>query len=195
MAQGYWKQPEQTEQIFHAHLADSNEGPFLRTGDLGFLHEGELYVTGRLKDLIIIRGRNHYPQDIEYTTGQCHEALEAGMSAAFSVTEDGEEKLVIVNELTRRHRKPDMDSVVAAVRRAVAQEHQLQVHAIVLIRPLSVPRTSSGKIMRHACKQGFLDGSLKVIGEWHASHQTPAPWLLRKHGACGRQRLKFQPGL
>jgi amino acid adenylation domain-containing protein/thioester reductase-like protein len=173
VAQGYWRQPELTEQIFHARLSGSKEGPFLRTGDLGFLYEGALYVTGRLKDLIIIRGRNHYPQDIEHTAEQCHEALEVGMSAAFSVTEGGEEKLVIVHEVTRRHRKPDMDSVVAAVRRALAQEHQLQVHAIVLIRPLSMPRTSSGKIMRHACKQAFLDGSLKVKGEWHAGHQAP----------------------
>ncbi len=184
VAQGYWRRPEETEQIFRAHLASAvasrqpaekgSLGPFLRTGDLGFLHEGELYVTGRLKDVIIVRGRNHYPQDIEHSTGQCHEALEAGMRAAFSIQSDGEEKLVIVNEVTRRHRRPDVDSVVAAVRRAVAQEHQLQVHAIVLIRPLSVPRTSSGKIMRHACKQGFLDGSLQVVGEWRASEQGPA---------------------
>jgi amino acid adenylation domain-containing protein/thioester reductase-like protein len=172
VAQGYWKRPELTEQVFDAHLAGSEKGRFLRTGDLGFVHEGELYITGRLKDLIIIRGRNHYPQDIEHTAGQCHEALEAGMSAAFSVMEDGEEKLVLVHEVTRRHRKPDLESVVTAVRRAVAQEHQLQLHAIVLIRPLSVPRTSSGKIKRHACKQGYLDGSLRVVGAWQAGQRS-----------------------
>ena len=180
VAQGYWQQPQLTEEIFHAHLADTGVGantevrPYLRTGDLGFLHEGQLYVTGRLKDLIIIRGRNHYPQDIEHTAGKSHEALEAGMSAAFSVTVDGEEKLVLISEVTRRHRKPDLDSVVRAVRRAIAQEHQLQIYAILLIRPLSVPRTSSGKIQRHACKQGYLDDTLRVIAQWQAETSPAA---------------------
>ena len=171
VAQGYWRQSAVTEQIFRAHLADSNEGPFLRTGDLGFIHEDDLYVTGRLKDLVIIHGRNHYPQDIEHTVGQCHPALAEGMGAAFSITEDGEEKLVIVNEVTRRHRKPNINSVVVAIRRAVALEHRLQVHAVALIKPLSVPRTSSGKIIRHACKQGFLDDTIKIVGQWHAKQE------------------------
>ncbi len=173
VAQGYWQRPQLTEEIFQARLAGipaqgGEQGTFLRTGDLGFLHEGELYFTGRLKDLIIIRGRNHYPQDIEHTAGQCHEALEAGMSAAFAVHEGGEERLVLVHEVSRRHRKPDLEAVVTAVRRAVAQEHGLQVQAIVLIRPLSVPRTSSGKIQRHACKEGYLNDTLEVVGKWRA---------------------------
>ena len=83
VAQGYWQKAALTEQVFRAHLTGSGKGPFLRTGDLGFVYEGELYVTGRLKDMIIIRGRNHYPQDIEYTVGQCHEALEAGRERGF----------------------------------------------------------------------------------------------------------------
>ena len=172
VAKGYWRQPFATEQTFHAYLADSGEGPFLRTGDLGFMLKEELYVTGRLKDLIIIRGRNYYPQDIEHTVGGCHQVLEEGMGAAFSITEEGEEKLVIVNEVARRHRKPNINSVVVAIRRAVAREHQLQVHAVVLIKPLSVPRTSSGKIIRHACKRDFLNGSLMVVGQWQASQET-----------------------
>ena len=172
VAQGYWQRPQLTEETFQARLAGREQETFLRTGDLGFLLEGELYFTGRLKDLIIIRGRNHYPQDIEHTAGQCHEALEAGMSAAFAVYEGGEERLVLVHEVTRRHRKPDLEAVVTAVRRAVAQEHGLQVQAIVLIRPLSVPRTSSGKIQRHACKEGYLDGTLQVVGEWRAGEAT-----------------------
>jgi acyl-CoA synthetase (AMP-forming)/AMP-acid ligase II/acyl carrier protein len=168
VAQGYWNRPEATGETFEATLAESGEGPFLRTGDLGFLHEGELYITGRLKDLIIIRGRNHYPQDIEQTVGQCHEAFETGMGAAFAVPVDGEEKLVVTYELKRSHRRADAGEVTAAARRAIAAQHGLQAHAILLLKPLSVPRTSSGKIKRHACRQGFLEGTLDVIGEWRA---------------------------
>ena len=109
VAKGYWNRPEATQETFQAFLAGSGEGPFLRTGDLGFLHEGELYITGRLKDLIIIRGRNHYPQDIEQTVNESHEAFETGMGAAFSVEIDGEEQLVITFELKRSHRRADAD--------------------------------------------------------------------------------------
>ncbi|MFW6096896.1 MAG: AMP-binding protein, partial [Chloroflexota bacterium] len=166
VAQGYWNRPEATQETFEAFLAGTHEGPFLRTGDLGFVYDGELYITGRLKDLIIIRGRNHYPQDIELTIAQCHEAFETGMGAAFSVTVDGEERLVVTYELKRSHRRSDPEEVTAAARRAIAAQHGLQAHAILLLKPLSIPRTSSGKIKRHACRQGFLDGSLDVIGEW-----------------------------
>jgi acyl-CoA synthetase (AMP-forming)/AMP-acid ligase II len=101
VAQGYWDRPEQTEYTFHASLADSGKGPFLRTGDLGFLLDGKLFITGRLKDLIIIRGRNHYPQDIEMTSERCHPALQIGSCAAFSCEIDGEERLIIAQELKR----------------------------------------------------------------------------------------------
>ncbi len=175
VAQGYWRKPEVNQQIFQAYPAEVEDGPYLRTGDLGFLYEDNLYVTGRLKDLIIIHGRNHYPQDIEFTVGRCHPALAEEMGAAFSVSFDGQEKLVIVNEVTRRHRRADVEAVAAAVRRAVALEHQLQIHALVLIKPLSIPRTSSGKIIRHACKQGYLDGSLKVVAQWSAGQEWGVP--------------------
>ncbi|HSK86832.1 MAG TPA: fatty acyl-AMP ligase, partial [Anaerolineales bacterium] len=107
VAHGYWKLSDETEQTFRAYLVTA-EGPFLRTGDLGFLHNGELYVTGRLKDLIIIHGSNHYPQDIELTVESSHIALQPGASAAFSVTEGGREQLVIVQEVTRQHRQPEV---------------------------------------------------------------------------------------
>jgi amino acid adenylation domain-containing protein/thioester reductase-like protein len=169
VAQGYWQKPEVSEKSFRAFLSDSNDGPFLRTGDLGFLYEGELYVTGRLKDLIIIRGRNYYPHDIEYTVSESHEALGMGMGAAFSIDENGEEKLVVVQEMTRSNRKTPIEEVLPAVRGAIAREHQLQLHALVLIRPFSMPRTSSGKIKRHACKEMFLEGTLRVLGKWEAA--------------------------
>ncbi|MGZ4135548.1 MAG: AMP-binding protein, partial [Tumebacillaceae bacterium] len=168
VAQGYWKRPEQTEETFRAQLA-TGEGPFLRTGDLGFLRAGELYITGRLKDLIIIRGRNYYPQDLEYTVQDCHVALRPGCGAAFSVEVEGEERLVIVQEVERAHRKSNLDEVVMQIREKVAQEHELQVHAVVLIKPASSPLTSSGKIQRHACKERFLNGTLDVMAS-HSLH-------------------------
>ncbi len=165
MAQGYWKRPDVTEAMFHAHLKDTGAGPFLRTGDLGFMRDGELYVTGRLKDLIILRGVNYYPQDIELTVQQCHPRLRADCGAAFAVEKDGREQLVLVFEV-ERHKQGQFGEVFQAVRRSVAVEYDLNVDAIVLIRAGTVPKTSSGKIQRHACRQGFLDGTLDVVGQW-----------------------------
>ncbi|MEW6400574.1 MAG: fatty acyl-AMP ligase, partial [Chloroflexota bacterium] len=163
VAQGYWGLEEETRQTFQAYLADTGEGPFLRTGDLGFLREGDLYVTGRLKDLIIIHGSNHYPQDIELTVESSHVALQPGAGAAFSVTEAGKEQLVIVQEVTRQNRQPNIDEVASTIRQAVAEKHDLQVFAIVLVKPMSIPKTSSGKIQRRACKSAFLEGMLDVV--------------------------------
>ncbi|MFN2137977.1 MAG: fatty acyl-AMP ligase, partial [Candidatus Promineifilaceae bacterium] len=149
VAQGYWRQPEVSGETFGARLAENERaGPFLRTGDMGFLHDGHLFVSGRLKDLIIIRGRNSYPQDIEHTVGESHEALETGMCAAFSVDVAGEERLVVVQEMARAQRSTPIEAILPAVRAAVAREHGLQLYALVLIRPLAMPRTSSGKIQR-----------------------------------------------
>jgi len=166
IAQGYWQKPEETKQTFQAYLVDTGEGPFLRTGDLGFLQEGELFVTGRLKDLIIIRGRNHYPQDIELTVEQCHPLLRPACGAAFSVDAMSEEQLVIVQEVERHYRDLNVNEVVEAIRQAVAEHHELQVYAVVLIKTGSIPKTSSGKLQRNACRQGFLAGTFDVVGEW-----------------------------
>ena len=163
VAKGYWNNPEKTAETFHASLADTGEGPFLRTGDLGFLHDGELFITGRVKDLIIIRGRNHYPQDIEFTVETSHVALRPGAGAAFSVTADGEERLVVVQEVERRYRNGDLAEPIHAIRQAVAEEHGVQVYAVVLVQFGSIPKTSSGKIQRHACRNGFLENSLNVL--------------------------------
>lgn len=165
VAQGYWNRPEETERTFRARLAGTNEGPFLRTGDLGFMRDGELFVTGRVKDLIVIRGQNHYPQDIELTVESSHKALRPDCGAAFSIEVASEERLVIVQEVERRQ-KPDVEEVVEAVRQAVAEEHGLQVHAVALIKTGSVPKTSSGKIKRQSCRASFLEDSLEVVGEW-----------------------------
>lgn len=167
VARGYWMRPEETEQTFHASTADTGAGPFLRTGDLGFLHEGELFVTGRIKDVIIIRGRNHYPQDIELTIEKSHSALRPSCSAAFSVEVEGEERLVVVAEVERSYlRKLNVDEVIGVIRKAVSEQHELQVYAVLLLKTGSIPKTSSGKIQRHACRAGFLDKSIDAVGDW-----------------------------
>ncbi|HKQ74112.1 MAG TPA: MupA/Atu3671 family FMN-dependent luciferase-like monooxygenase [Blastocatellia bacterium] len=163
VAQGYWGRPEESAEAFHATLAGSGEGPFLRTGDLGFIRDGELFVTGRLKDLIIIRGRNYYPQDIELAVEQSHPALKPSGGAAFSTDMDGEERLVVAQELGRRHKRLDLDLIIQAIRRAVAEKHQLQVQEVVLVREATLPKTSSGKVRRRACRSLFLGGELEVI--------------------------------
>ncbi|MCC5669557.1 AMP-binding protein [Nostoc sp. CHAB 5784] len=172
VAGGYWKKPQETQQTFNAQLQDTGEGPFLRTGDFGFLLDGELFVTGRIKDMIIIRGKNHYPQDIELTVQKSHPALRPNCGAAFSVEIKGVEQLVIVQEVERSYlRQLEIDEVVRAVCQAVSEQHQLQVYAVVLLKTATIPKTSSGKIQRHACRDGFLNGSLDVVGDWTASFQ------------------------
>jgi amino acid adenylation domain-containing protein len=169
IAQGYWGQPEATERAFRARLAggpadagaEAGEASFLRTGDLGFLRGGELFVTGRLKDLIIIRGRNLYPQDVERTAEESHAALRPGCGAAFAVEDEGEERLVVVQELDPHHRD-EAGAALEALRRAVAEEHEVMVHQAVLVRAGTIPKTSSGKIQRHAACAAFLAGSLVV---------------------------------
>src|SRR6185369_11549188 len=162
VAQGYWNNPAETQLTFQAFLSDTGNGPFLRTGDLGAIIDGELFVTGRVKDLIIIRGINHYPQDIELTVERSHPALRSGCGAAFSVDIADEERLVVVQEITRNH-PSDLNVVIGEIRKAVVEDHELQVHAIVLIKTGSILKTSSGKIQRHACRAGFLAESLDVV--------------------------------
>ncbi len=167
VAQGYWNRPKETEESFRAFLKDTGEGPFLRTGDLGFLQDGELFITGRIKDLIIIRGLNHYPQDIEETAGKSHPRLRAGQSGAFTVPIGGRERLVIVHEVERRQQR-EVEPIIDAIRRSVAAEHEVQVEAVLLIKAGSIPKTSSGKMQRHACRKAMLDGTLEIVGQWRA---------------------------
>lgn len=158
VARGYWHQTAETNHAFHARIADTGEGPFLRTGDLGFLADGELFVTGRLKELIIVDGMNHYPQDIERTVTQCHPSVTPGGCAAFSINPAGEEQLVVVTEV-RRQSGPDIEEITRAVRRAVADHHDLHVHDLVFLETGHVPKTPSGKIQRYICKAAYLNGT------------------------------------
>ena len=164
VATGYWRHKEESVATFAGHVAETGEGPYLRTGDLGFLHDGELFVTGRIKDLIIIRGRNHYPQDIEEAAAAIDPALRPGGGAAFSVTVNGDEALVIVHEVQRTAvRSVDTEAVERAMRIAIAEQFGLQVHEVVLLRPAGLPKTSSGKVQRRACRQQYLDGDLPKL--------------------------------
>jgi acyl-CoA synthetase (AMP-forming)/AMP-acid ligase II len=184
VTRGYWNRPEETERACRAYLKDTGEGPFLRTGDLGFLKDGELFVTGRLKDLIIISGRNLYPQDIELTVEQSHPALRPACSAAFSVDGTGEEQLIVAVEVDPRYQPAvrnqvngqahprrngrfplDVGAVARAIRTAVAEEHDARVHRVVLLPAGRIPKTTSGKVQRHACQASFLRGTLESLGE------------------------------
>jgi amino acid adenylation domain-containing protein/FkbM family methyltransferase len=178
VAAGYWNRPDETAEAFGACLQDGT-GPFLRTGDLGCLQDGELFIAGRLKDLIILRGRNVYPQDIELTAELSHPALQPGSTAAFAMQVDGEERLAVMVERRPRSR-PDLgegiESVAPAVRRAVAEEHEIQVHAVVLVPPGTVLKTSSGKVQRRACRELFLAGQMESLGVSCAGEDEAAGW-------------------
>lgn len=171
IAQGYLGKEAETNYTFQAYLAATGEGPFLRTGDLGFIQDGEVFITGRLKDLIIIKGRNHYPQDIEYVVEQSSPIIRAGCVTAFSVDVGSEERLVVVaevripqNGLTPGEIAQSIEETTKAIRRNIAETHEITVYQIMLVKVGEVPKTSSGKLQRRACRMRFLAGSLK---EWN----------------------------
>lgn len=176
VANGYWQQPEESEGVFRARIDGETDGvTYLRTGDLGFLHEGHLYISGRHKDLIIIRGGNLYPQDVEWTAQTSHPALRADNGAAFSITEAGEERLCLVQEIERaQYTAEELEAIATAIAKAIADTHGVTLHALCLINRASIPKTTSGKIQRRACRQGFLDGSLKEVYRWTAGAPAPA---------------------
>jgi amino acid adenylation domain-containing protein len=172
VARGYWGRPELSDRTFRARLTGRSDRPdcetgFLRTGDLGFLRDGELFVTGRLKDLIVVRGRNLYPQDLELTACESHPALRGGVGAAFAVETAAGEAVALVLEAGVR-RGFDTGEALAAVRQAIAEEHEASVHAVLLVRPGGVPRTTSGKVQRQLCRRLFLEGALQPVAEWRA---------------------------
>ncbi|WP_280314778.1 fatty acyl-AMP ligase [Nocardia abscessus] len=175
VAQGYWRNAEATVASFHSRCADDSARTYLRTGDLGVLVDGELYVVGRVKDVVIVRGRNYYPQDIEHTVQGAHPALRAGGGAAFSVPGRDGEKLVVVHEVAREY-APEADTadIVGAIRAAVLQEHELAIGEVVLTPAGRVQKTSSGKTMRAAARKRYLAGGFEI---W--SPRTEEPTELR----------------
>lgn len=167
IAVGYWSNSKATEESFSAKIpGDTEDRRYLRTGDLGFVKEGQLYITGRLKDLIIIRGRNYYPQDIELCTESAHEALRQGNSAAFSVEDEEGERLTVVAEIKEAWVQKDLTPVVYAICSRVSQEHEISVNHITFVRPGTIAKTSSGKIQRRLIKKYWLEGQLDVVLNW-----------------------------
>jgi acyl-CoA synthetase (AMP-forming)/AMP-acid ligase II len=168
IAKGYWNRPEETAETFGARIADTGEGPFLRTGDRGFIKDGELVFAGRIKDLIIIEGRNHYPQDLEMSAEDSHRSLRAGCCAAFSIDTELGERAVLVAEVNRNSKTGiDVAEIGRAVRRRISEEHGIRLHDLVLIQPGTIPKTSSGKLQRAACRARYLANELETI--------TPSP--------------------
>ncbi len=163
VARGYLGHAEETQETFGAHL-DTGEGPYLRTGDLAFQRGEEFFIVGRLKDVLIIRGRNYHPHDLEWTAGQSHPALRAGCAAAFLVEEAGKEKLVLAHEVTRGSLEvPRAEELAGDIRQAISEQYGLKVDEVVLVSPGGIPRTSSGKIQRRLCRTLFLEGKLDEV--------------------------------
>lgn len=170
VTQGYWQNQDATQEVFGARLSDSDEGPFMRTGDLGFFYQENLYITGRIKDIIILNGRNHYPQDIERTAEKSHPSIIQGACVAFSIDRASGEQLVIMVEINPRYRWPtdlagttkpgSLPDIQAIVRRSVAEAHDIRVHEVVLLLMGEILKTSSGKIQRRACRAKYLAGDL-----------------------------------
>lgn len=193
VAKGYWQNAEETEAVFHARIQPSGQDEFLRTGDLGFLYQGQLYITGRIKDLIIIHGMNYYPQDIEHTVNHSHSSIRNGCTAAFTVTTSSldskiltsiskslvtsstskfidEEKIIIVTELTPNHEKSEENyrKICEVISQAIAENHELAVHSILLIKAKTLPKTTSGKLRRRHTKTLFENQQLDVLFQWQA---------------------------
>jgi amino acid adenylation domain-containing protein len=203
VGKGYWRRPDATAEVFGARTA-AGDGGFLRTGDLGFLRGGELYVTGRRKDLIVLSGTNHYPQDIEAAAERAHPAVRAGCGAAFSIEVEGEEQAALVQEVDHRRAEADPAAVVEAIRATVFELTGVALHAVALVGGGAVPKTTSGKVQRQACRAAFLEGGLPTLHRWSAPAAAPAPtpsgelaedearMLALFHGALGGAGLGAQ---
>ena len=167
LGKGYWNDQKRTEETFQARLEDNGSGAFLRTGDLGFLQGEELFITGRLNDVMVFFGLNYYPQLIEQTVQVCHPALRQNCTAAFSIKLDGEDRLIIAQEIERsyRHDLP-VNEIVEIIRWSVFEKYMIDVYGIVLLKTGSIPKTSSGKIQRNACKINFINDSFEVLYQW-----------------------------
>jgi 8-amino-7-oxononanoate synthase len=202
VAKGYWNQPAESEATFGAFTADTSEGPYLRTGDLGAIQNGELFITGRLKDLIILRGRNIYPQDVERAIEDAAEFVKPNCSAAFMIGDLGQETLAVALEASRelvrqlRHaakdndnptaehniqsegnRHSEVEALVNRIREQIAERLEVVPARVVFVQPGAFPRTSSGKVQRQACKTGLENGTLPAIYEWRAAsaHDSQGP--------------------
>ncbi len=197
VAQGYRGKPEDTEQTFGAYLADTGDGPYLRTGDLGFVSAGEVFITGRCKDLIILRGNNYYPNDIEKTVQGSHPGLLSGRGAAFAVEPQpgAGEHLVVVQE-THAADAAALAGVLGRIRSAITRHHGIQAHAVMLVEAGSIPTTSSGKIQRQAARERFVDGGFTALAQWRgapdAGTGASEPVAAARTAAAAQQAVALQ---
>jgi acyl-CoA synthetase (AMP-forming)/AMP-acid ligase II len=182
VALGYWEQPDETLATFGARLADTHDGPFLRTGDLGFVRDDRLFITGRLKDVLIVRGLKHYPQDLELTAERAHPALRPGGCAAFQLSEPSEgASIAILGEIDpRRDAAPGTSdalpgTILTAIRQSIAETHHVTLAAVALVPAGHLPKTTSGKLKRYLCRDAYTSGALAVLDEW-----TAAPRLFER---------------
>ncbi|MEB3051808.1 fatty acyl-AMP ligase [Mycolicibacter sp. MYC123] len=167
---GYWDLEEQTKRTFHATVAGCGEVPFLRTGDVGFVRDGELFVTGRCHDLIVVGGVEHYPSDLELTVQHCHPDFPAGRTAVFAVAPEsgGAEHVVVVQEIDRDVHEDEFVDMLSAIQGGLAARHGIQADAVVLVQPWCIPTTSGGKILRDQCRYEFVYHIMEPLARWHA---------------------------
>ena len=191
VARGYWQNEKATEETFGARTAEG-DGPFVRTGDLGFLREGRLYVSGRLKDLIVLRGRNLFPSDLERAIEEASEVAATNVTAAFAVESEFGDMLVIVHEVSRRFDLDSTDSVFGSIRRAVVEAFEVSPHTIVLLEPGSLPMTPSGKVQRVACRDLFQAGALSEVARWSRPTEAETPSSAEDRGLDSRPDANVQ---
>jgi acyl-CoA synthetase (AMP-forming)/AMP-acid ligase II len=193
VALGYWNKPRDTAATFRAFIAGTNEGPFLRTGDLGCITNGHLFVTGRIKDVLIVRGVKHYPHDIEATAEQSHPALRPGCCASFALEREGEERVAMVAEIDPRFMSAAEAAAgthaISAIRRAVADAHHVSLHAVALVPAGTLPKTTSGKLQRFLCRDGFLEGTLGAIAAWHDDVVLKTPCVIEKRAITAAEQI------
>lgn len=165
ITRGYWSDAEATARAFGQHLEGESDATYLRTGDLGFLHEDRLFVTGRLKDILIVRGANHHPEDIEHTVALAHPLLTGGAGAAFAIEREGDEpRVVVLQEVPRRTLADlDVEAATRAAATAISERHGIRPDEVRLVRFGSLPRTTSGKVQRHRCRDLYLAGELALV--------------------------------
>ena len=168
VASGYWNKPGETAATFGGFICNTGEGPFLRSGDLGVIVDRRLYVTGRIKDVLIVRGVKHYPQDLEATAEHAHAAVRPGCCAAFALERDGGEGVALVAEAEPRGGPADaaLEEAIVAIRRSVAEQHQVAPCAIALVPAGTLPKTTSGKLQRFLCRDEFVRGAFPVLAAW-----------------------------
>ena len=172
VAQSYWNAPTQSDQIFEAFLADGGGGPFLRTGDRGFLRGGELFITGRCSDLVVVGGVHYYPNDLEFTVQDRHVALLTGRGAVFA---DDSEHLVVVQEVSSRIGEAELGKLMQMIQSTLIEHHGIQADSILLVGEMRLPTTPVGEIQREVCRWQYLDGDLDTVAQWHAPVAVDPP--------------------